>query len=331
MSFLGKIGGNTLPSFISNAGSVLTMDEMALLKGLRKRQDWTVRQVYSTAGSYSLVIPATVTLIYYKMWGAGAGGGGANTGAGGDGGCGAYEEGYIVTTPNETLTIIVGSKGLKGTGGAGTGGAAGPYGEPGSGSQTATQAGGGSGGGYSGIFRSATPLAMAGGGGGGGGGTNQPSNGQNGAAAGCNGSIPAGAGTTYAAQTGNQSSAGYGAINANGNGVTATTHKGGNAGGSASGGGGGGGGGGGHSGGGGGVNGEITNTRGGSSGAGGTSFPYSTTADTVQKLLANGLTRTALNTSDVDYASNAGAGGTGGPSGTSSGTDGNDGLIVIYY
>ncbi len=90
-----------------------------------------------TGANQSYIVPAGVTRIRVKVWGAG----GAQS-IGGNGGSGGYTSGEVAVTPGETITVKVGQGGPVGTG-----------------SDVV------SGGGLSGIFRSTTPLAVAGGGG----------------------------------------------------------------------------------------------------------------------------------------------------------------------
>lgn len=98
----------------------------------------------NTGADQNFVVPAGVTSIQIKAWGAG----GTVTGSGtGQGGGGAYATGTLAVTPGETLKIIVG--GHNGYGG-----------------------GDQSGGGRSAVRRSTTELITAGGGGGGSFGTN---------------------------------------------------------------------------------------------------------------------------------------------------------------
>lgn len=112
---------------------------------------------YATPGTYSYVVPAGVTSISLKMWGAG----GMASGAG-NGGAGGYVAGTIATTPGETLTLKVAGAPLQNTydqGGFNGGGNGGSY-------TGANIAGGG--GGASQVLRGSTVLLVAGGGGGGG-------------------------------------------------------------------------------------------------------------------------------------------------------------------
>lgn len=71
---------------------------------------------YTTAGSYSWVVPAGVTVCQVTVQGGGAGGGGANTaGAAAGGGAGGFTEGLIPVTPGSSITVVVGAGGAGGT------------------------------------------------------------------------------------------------------------------------------------------------------------------------------------------------------------------------
>lgn len=120
-----------------------------------------------TGADQSFVVPAGVTSVTLKLWGAGGAGGSRAPIAYMDaapGGGGGFTEGTLSVTPGETLTIIVGGGGTQsnsggqnprtfGDGGLGWGGG---------------QQSGGAGGGRSAIRRGSIELATAGGGGGGG-------------------------------------------------------------------------------------------------------------------------------------------------------------------
>ncbi len=248
-----------------------------------------------TNGNQSFVVPAGVTSITVKAWG--AGGGSLNTA----GGAGGFTTSSLTVTPGETLNVIVGAAGL--------GGQQGNYGNASGGGRSAVQrssvdiltAGGGGGGAYVGTG--------AGGGGGGlvggscynsstnpycGGGGTQT----NGGAPGTGG--PAlGAGTQY-----------LGGINAS----YAGNNYGGGGGGA-----GGGAGGGGYYGGGAGGNGGS----GGPAGGGGSSF------GPVGAALTAATGATAVGTSDSDYSGGAGIGGA--ASGGANGNAGGNGLLVIRW
>jgi hypothetical protein len=77
-------------------------------------------QVYSTAGTYSFVVPNGIYSLTVPLL-VGAGGGGSGTNGAGDiwggggGGSGGYRESQTISvTPGETLTIVVGAGGLSG-------------------------------------------------------------------------------------------------------------------------------------------------------------------------------------------------------------------------
>lgn len=100
-------------------------------------------QEWATAGTYSFIVPDEVFDIYIDAGGAGAGGGGAGGGwfqdrgvlisegvweyraGGGGGGGGAGDtviNHHMSVTPGETITIVIGAKGLGGAGGIAPGG-----------------------------------------------------------------------------------------------------------------------------------------------------------------------------------------------------------------
>lgn len=285
-------------------------------------------QIFSAQGGSTFVVPAGVTNVDIKVWGAGGGGGsGGSRAAGGAGGGGGYVSGTLAVTPNETLTVYVGGGGAAGT--------------------RNTSGGGGGAGAYSSIYRSATPLAIAAGGGGGGGGRSTSSH--IGAAGGAGGGTSGIAGGTSnstniggsggtpsaggAAGTGanaglpgsslfggagadgvNGSGDGAGAIGGltgggNGGGVLSTTRAGGGGGGS------------GYYGGGGGAG--AGTSAGGGGGGGGSSLTSGSLTTTAGSGTAPG------NASDVDRAG-AGQGGAAGATGAV-GTAGSNGIIVISY
>jgi CshA-type fibril repeat protein len=114
----------------------------------------------------TFTVPAGVTQLRVKVWGAGGGGsfGGFPGNSGGGGGAGGFSTGSVTVAPDDRLTLSVGGGGSMngGSGGYGNGGAGG----------TSTNSGGtlgASGGGASGIWSDALhtiPLLVAGGGGG---------------------------------------------------------------------------------------------------------------------------------------------------------------------
>lgn len=121
------------------------------------------RQVFNATGAdQTFTVPAGVTRIFVKMWGAGGGNGrqgGWSYGAAGGGG--GHTRGLISVTPGESLTVRVGVGGMTVVFGSSFGGGGGA-------GQNADLSYGGQGGGGTYLFRSTTPLLIAGGGGGGG-------------------------------------------------------------------------------------------------------------------------------------------------------------------
>jgi hypothetical protein len=292
-------------------------------------------KIFTTAGTSSYVVPAGVTSITVKAWGAGGGGGAgsASTGVGGGGGGGGYTTATITVTPGETLNVDVGTAGTV----------------------APSNSKGGNGGGYSALRRSATFLLQAGGGGGGGGTSSTSNGGAGGAGGGASGVAGSnGAGTGFASGGGqgtNAAGGGGGAAgtsgvvgssgaanlggDAGGSGTTCSTSIAGNrggAGGTGAGGkggtagtcSGGGGGGGGRFGGGGGGSTATGAARGAGGGGGGSDLVTGTgTTETA------GSGTTPGNSGD-SVRNGAGQGGTGGVSAAAS-TSGSNGLVFITY
>jgi hypothetical protein len=102
----------TVADASGNIAVDLTMNEAILV------QPTPTQVAYTTAGTYSLVIPANVTsLTVDGLYGAGAGSGACNNNGdawvGGGGGSGGKVLGTVLTvTPGETITIIVGKRGF---------------------------------------------------------------------------------------------------------------------------------------------------------------------------------------------------------------------------
>lgn len=121
------------------------------------------RQTFNATGAdQTFTVPAGITRIFVKLWGAGGGNGrqgGWTYGA--DGGGGGHTRGLISVTPGEALTVKVGVGGATVTFGSSYGGGGGT-------ASNSDVAYGGQGGGGSYLFRSSTALLIAGGGGGGG-------------------------------------------------------------------------------------------------------------------------------------------------------------------
>jgi hypothetical protein len=266
-----------------------------------------------TAGDQMFKVPADVTSVTVKMWGAGGGGGGAGGwNEGFRGGGGGYTTGTISVTPGETLTVVVGQggdyrfpNGLAANYGGG-GGFAYPH---------DTQYGA-SGGGRSAIRRSGSELLTAGGGGGGGSRANAGPAGSNaggagggltGAAASQNGGTPA--------QGGGSATGGNGGTAANSNGTAGGFLTGGRPGANSYGGGGGGG----YYGGGGGGY-QEPGVMGG--GGGGSSYISGSGVSGASTLAGSGPT--PANAGDAAYLSGGGVGGL-------IAGRGGDGLVVVTF
>lgn len=115
-----------------------------------------------TGADQTWVVPAGVTSIFAKLWGAGGGPGRAGGWSyGADGGGGGHTRGLLSVTPGTSLTVRVGSGGASPTFGYSFGGGGGA-----SVNSDVVYAGQGGGGTY--IFNGSNPLLIAGGGGGGG-------------------------------------------------------------------------------------------------------------------------------------------------------------------
>ena len=239
---------------------------------------------YSTPGSYTLVVPSSVSEVTISATG---GGGGDEPYSGSGCGKGGLEQATFAVTPGQTLSITVAGKGGKGssTTAAGGEGGEGGGGVGGAGEGEGDVLGGGGGGGASSVSVDGSPLLVAAGGGGGGGwhyggcGGSDGSAGQVASDSGGQGGAP---GTPTAGGAGGQG--GSGSRFASGSGASGTS--GGNAQGGAGGGGtsstfsGGGGGGGGYYGGGGGGGGpcecSFDDYSSGGGGGGGSDFVAST-------------------------------------------------------
>lgn len=134
---LNVTGGATGSVLIAGGTATLNLQVNAAALAAGNTMEWNV------AGTYQFVVPDGVTDIYVDMGGAGAGGGGAGGGwnqsyqvltsmgvwefrsGGGGGGGGAGEtvvNHHITVTPGETITVIVGAKGIGGAGGNAPGG-----------------------------------------------------------------------------------------------------------------------------------------------------------------------------------------------------------------
>lgn len=294
----------------------VTQTPSGITAGSTYRRNFVTTAYSYTGSDQNFVVPAGITLVEAKLWG--AGGGGGNRGGwdyGSDAGAGGFTFSSIATTPGETLKVVVGIAGDAspkriglGYGGAGGGG-----------SDNGDNRYSGCGGGYAGIFRSTVShgnsLAIAGAGGGGGssrngntcrGGAGGGADGERGSA----GQGTAGGGGTQSAGGDGGSYGLAGSALAGGNSPSSHPY--------------GGDGGGGYYGGGSGGYAEPNGMNGGGGGSG-----Y-ITAQSVGKLAAGtGGTRNPREQNDPDYS--AGIGVAGGGSTDSGLSDGGAARVVIRY
>ena len=160
-------------SLFSKGTLVSAFLTLSVFTGSIKAQSYPDSALYSYTGSTTtFTVPACVTSITIKAWGAGGGGGGVDGFHGGTGGGGGYASTVLSVTPGTIYTIQVGGGG--GVGGgcvAGIQAGAGGYGYgSGGGGGTAGSSGcsgsGGGGGGGTFLLNGSTVLLAAGGGGG---------------------------------------------------------------------------------------------------------------------------------------------------------------------
>lgn len=257
-----------------------------------------------TGANQSFTVPAGVTSLTVKAWGAGGASNNARVG-----GAGGYSSGTIAVTAGQTYTIVVGGGGSMASGASG---GAGGFGGGASGGNDESDSHAGGGGGYSGIFlgivAQGNAKLVAGGGGGGSG---RAAGGAGGGASGNAGSI--GCSGSPAAGGGTQSSGG---ASPGVNGAAAGSALGGGGGGSyltnyiyA-----GGGGGGGYFGGAGAAANDVVWCEGGGGGGSGYAPGGSTTS---------GTSATPPNIADADYVAGVGIGG--------SSANGGNGLVVVSW
>lgn len=71
---------------------------------------------FGNPGTSTWTVPAGVTRVRGRVWGAGGGGGGTTNGAASGGGGGGYAEGWFSVTPGQQIAITVGFGGAGGTG-----------------------------------------------------------------------------------------------------------------------------------------------------------------------------------------------------------------------
>ena len=322
------------------------------------------RITYS-GGDQTFTVPANVTSIKVKMWGAGGAGVDANYYPNqSGGGAGGYTTGTIAVTPGQVLTVVVGQGGILGATGGGSYGGGGAGGSNALKSGSPTNARGSSGGGMSALFlpggkTAANALLVSGGGGGASPGADTPRPGGN-----INGTAPfagGGGGSTGGADTVNTAISGQGGTQSAG-GASPTTTTGcivgstagsqfqggpgssvaaiGTNGSEAGGNEGGGGGGGGWFGGGGGkcqgaTSSNTTLSFQNSSGGGGSSYIGGTGVTSASTIAGGngvygtpGQGGTAANNTDTQYVSGIANGGT---SSVAGGGTGGNGMVVIQY
>jgi hypothetical protein len=103
-----KNNSNTL---LGKASMMLKTFLLALI--LFSSYDYGISQTTDfgyTGGDQTYTVPAGVTKVQVRLWGAGGGGGNENNSSVGGGG--AYVIGYLDVTPGEVLTVMVGQGGL---------------------------------------------------------------------------------------------------------------------------------------------------------------------------------------------------------------------------
>ncbi len=107
---------------VVTSGSAITAStDQRLLDGNQRLR----RAVISATGSTAWIVPANVTKVRGRLWGAGGGGGGGGGGEGSFGGGsgaagerGGYVEAVLTVTPGATVTVVIGAGGALGAGGA---------------------------------------------------------------------------------------------------------------------------------------------------------------------------------------------------------------------
>lgn len=132
-----------LGTVVTSGSAITSSTDQRLLDGNQRIR----RAVISATGSTAWIVPANVTRVRIRQWGAGGGGGGGGGGEGSFGGGagaagqnGGYVEAVLTVTPGATVTVV------NGTGGSGGGGGAfnvagGADGTAGSGGGTSTLSG----------------------------------------------------------------------------------------------------------------------------------------------------------------------------------------------
>lgn len=106
---------------VTSGSAITSSTDQRLLDGNQRIR----RAVISATGSTSWIVPANVTKIRVRQWGAGGGGGGGGGGEGSFGGGngvagnpGGYVEAVVSVTPGATVTVVNGTGGSGGSGGS---------------------------------------------------------------------------------------------------------------------------------------------------------------------------------------------------------------------
>lgn len=102
------------------ANPVAETDAINLQTARTISASFSTRAQYTSAGTSPFVVPAGISKIRVRMWGAGAGGGTGDSVVRFGGGAGAYVESTLTVTAGESLTVTVGAGGAAGVTGGDT-------------------------------------------------------------------------------------------------------------------------------------------------------------------------------------------------------------------
>ena len=155
--YYGTVGSTAqvyVGDLLAASGDITTTNPLLLMEQLPFTYSGGTSNISYSGSSTTFTVPAGITSINVTLSGAGGGGG---NGFAQTGGAGGYVSGTLAVTPGESLTLIVGGRGVTGSppsGGFGGGGLGGQ----------ATYSGGG--GGRTAIQRAGADIVTAGGGGG---------------------------------------------------------------------------------------------------------------------------------------------------------------------
>lgn len=200
---------------ITRAGWVLQNHSNYILPLATPRNSIPIKAVYGNGTTSTLVIPAGITSILVKMWGAGGGGGSYGGWRQGSlGGAGGYSHAIVPVVPGETITIRPGGVGIPIAGTATAFPDGGGASLSGGDNQYAASAGGSS---SIRVPSISSNFCLWAGGGGGGGSVNGYACNSGGAGGGLNGQ---GGSITYYTQSSGQNNGGGGSQTAGGTGGT---------------------------------------------------------------------------------------------------------------